>query len=71
MNDQLLIDVYTRFAETNHARVDDLLCDPEQREAFLARARQTLGDLPEKDVFGGSSTCESDRSCLDREPSEV
>ena len=47
MNDQAIIDAYLQTQKRFFGSVDALLCSPDQRDYFLERCRQTLGQLPE------------------------
>ena len=49
----VLIDAYLRCRGQFGCSVDALLCSPEQRGAFLAYARQALGEAPEEELLRG------------------
>ena len=49
MEDSFLIDVYARMLQTFGCSVDCILTTPEYREMFLAEARQTVVDAPERE----------------------
>jgi hypothetical protein len=51
VNDDVLIDVYGQMLRTRGCSVDELLCDPEDRTAFLTEVRRQLGDIPESDLL--------------------
>jgi hypothetical protein len=49
--DDVLIDVYRRIVLRFRASAEDILEDPGLRTEFLAEARQSLGDLPERQLL--------------------
>ena len=50
---QVIIDVYRRLVQSHHCSVDDILESPELREQYLAETRQSLGNLPERELLHG------------------
>jgi hypothetical protein len=51
MNDEALIDAFSRMTRVHGCSADDILETPELREEFLRQTRRVLGDLPERQLL--------------------
>ncbi len=51
--EEIIIDVYRHLVQISHCSVDDILETPELREQYLAETRQSLGNLPERELLHG------------------
>jgi hypothetical protein len=51
MNDLPLIEAYRSVLQRRCVSVDELIATPAYREAFLAAARASVGDLSERDLL--------------------
>ena len=49
--DQVLIDIYRQLVVEYHASADDIVEDPQLRNQFLAKSRETVGDLSERELL--------------------
>jgi hypothetical protein len=51
MNDEILIAAYRNLVIRFGSSAEDILEDPELRGLFLAAVRQTISDLPERQIL--------------------